>query len=99
MTRDDKRKIRVSFRKNRSTKARQNDWTKARDDDAADAVSSERLSGKGDLTRRRTVVTSAANADGLRVPVRCPIRTDEQRLKIPKSAGGAGGNDFELRAV
>jgi ribosome biogenesis GTPase len=64
--RDDKRKIRVSFRKNRTTRARKNDWTTAREDDAADAVSSERLSGKGDLTRRRTVVTSAANADGLR---------------------------------
>jgi ribosome biogenesis GTPase len=62
----DKRKIRVSFRKNRTTRARQNDWTKAREDDAADAISSERLSGKGDLTRRRTVVTSAGNPDGLR---------------------------------
>ncbi|HVJ69634.1 MAG TPA: ribosome small subunit-dependent GTPase A [Caulifigura sp.] len=66
MARDDKRKIRVSFRKNRNTRARQNDWTKAREDDAADAISSERLSGKGDLTRRRTVVTSADNPDGLR---------------------------------
>ena len=66
MARDDKRKIRVSFRKNRNTRARQNDWTKAREDDAADAISSERLSGKGDLTRRRTVVTSADNPGGLR---------------------------------
>jgi len=66
VARDDKRKIRVSFRKNRNTRARQNDWTKAREDDAADAISSERLSGKGDLTRRRTVVTSADNPDGLR---------------------------------
>jgi ribosome biogenesis GTPase len=66
VARDDKRKIRVSFRKNRTARARQNDWTTAREEDAADAVSSERLSGKGDLTRRRTVVTSASNADGLR---------------------------------
>jgi ribosome biogenesis GTPase len=66
VARDDKRKIRVSFRKNRTTRSRHNDWTKAREDDAADAINSERLSGKGDLTRRRTVVTSAENADGLR---------------------------------
>jgi len=66
VARDDKRKIRVSFRKNRNTRSRQNDWTKAREDDAADAVSSERLSGKGELTRRRTVVTSAGSAEGLR---------------------------------
>ncbi len=66
MPRDDKRKIRVSFRKNRTGRPRRNNWTKAGEDESADAVSSERLSGKGDLTRHRTVITSSDNPDGLR---------------------------------
>lgn len=53
---DEKRKIRVSFHKNRSARPRQNDWTRAEQDDAADTRSSERVSGKGELTRRRTVL-------------------------------------------
>ena len=65
MAGDDKRKIRVSFRKNRTGRPRHNNWIKTGDEDAADAVQSERLSGKGDLTRRRTVLSSD-NPDGLR---------------------------------
>ncbi len=66
MAGDDKRKIRVSFRKNRSGRPRRNDWTNAREEEAADARNSERLSGKGDLTRRRTVVTSSDAPEGMR---------------------------------
>jgi ribosome biogenesis GTPase len=58
----DKRKVRVSFRKNRTARPRRNDWTRALENDAADAVGSERLSGKGDLTRRRTIVTADGDA-------------------------------------
>ncbi len=53
------RKIRVDFRKNRSVRRRGGDLTRSHgaDPDAlADLATSERLSGKGDLTRRRTVV-------------------------------------------
>lgn len=54
-----KRKIRAEFRKGHQGKARRGDLTRelARDDRATDKfVSSERVSGKGDLTRKRTIV-------------------------------------------
>ena len=53
------RKLRVDLRKNRSTRRRTGDLTRAIDanpDHAADLAASERLSGKGELTRRRTVI-------------------------------------------
>ena len=54
-----KKKIRAAFRKNRTARARQGDLTRHYDgdDDAAhDTLSAERLSGKGSLARKRTVV-------------------------------------------
>ena len=66
------RKQRVEFRKNRSTRRRDGDLTRTLGDDpdaAADRATSERISGKGDLTRKRTVVAHdvEADIDGLRV--------------------------------
>jgi len=67
------RKLRVEFRKNRSTRRRGGDLTHALGSDpdhADDLVGTERISGKGELTRKRTVVTEATaadNADGLSV--------------------------------
>ena len=66
------RKQRVEFRKNRSTRRRDGDLTRTLGDDpdaAADRATSERISGKGDLTRKRTVVAHDVDADidGLRV--------------------------------
>jgi ribosome biogenesis GTPase len=55
------RKLRVEFRKNRSTRRRAGDLTRRLGGDldaAADHAASERISGKGDLTRKRTVVTT-----------------------------------------
>src|SRR3989304_8038141 len=55
-----KKKIRADFRKNRGVRARSTGWTKHfdRDDFSEDQiVRSERVSGKGDLTRRRTVLS------------------------------------------
>src|SRR3972149_4174371 len=55
-----KKKIRADFRKNRRVRARPKGWTKHfdRDDFSEDQiVRSERVSGKGDLTRRRTVLS------------------------------------------
>ena len=52
------RKIRIDFRKNRSVRRRGGDLTRSHGADPealADMAGSERLSGKGDLTRRRTV--------------------------------------------
>jgi ribosome biogenesis GTPase len=55
------RKLRVEFRKNRSTRRRAGDLTRRLGGDldaAADHAASERISGKGDLTRKRTVMTT-----------------------------------------
>jgi ribosome biogenesis GTPase len=52
-----KKKLRTSFRKNREVRTRQGDLTRqfeATDDDDL-SVRSERLSGKGELTRQRTI--------------------------------------------
>jgi ribosome biogenesis GTPase / thiamine phosphate phosphatase len=53
-----KKKIRADFRKNRTVRARTSDWTgRYRQHGFEDEAppQSERISGKGDLTRRRTV--------------------------------------------
>jgi len=53
------RKLRIEFRKNRSGRRRGGDLTRANDanpEALADQAAHERLSGKGDLTRKRTVV-------------------------------------------
>jgi ribosome biogenesis GTPase len=52
-----KEKFRAQLRKNRAPRARKTDWT--RDHDTArqqDASAEERLTGKGELSRRRTIV-------------------------------------------
>src|ERR1700733_8385195 len=55
-----KRKIRADFRKNRTTRQRSTDLTRRfeREDyeDQLDEPHQERISGKGELTRRRTIV-------------------------------------------
>ncbi len=59
-----KHKIRAAFRKNRAARARSDDWTRRFHSEGAeaqeDAVLDERISGKGDLTRKRTVMGAAA---------------------------------------
>jgi ribosome biogenesis GTPase / thiamine phosphate phosphatase len=62
-----KKKIRADFRKNRNVRARPVDWTRKFDTDSLsvdDSVRSERISGKGDLTRRRTVISEGLQAEG-----------------------------------
>lgn len=55
-----KRKIRADFRKNRAGRARSDEWTRRFHAEGADAqqdaVLQERVSGKGELTRKRTVL-------------------------------------------
>ncbi len=67
----DKRKVRVDFRKNREKTTRLGNLARQFEDDAGatksigDFVSGERVSGKGRLSRRRTIVTSeTGSADG-----------------------------------
>ncbi len=62
-----KRKIRANFRKNRATPQRSADLTRRfeREDyeDQADEPREERISGKGELTRKRTVVGTHADEE------------------------------------
>lgn len=60
------RKIRAEFRKNRGGKSRQSDLTRdyrAADEQTLDAEQRERVSGKGERTRKRTIMGEAAADD------------------------------------
>ena len=64
-----KRKVRVEFKKNRQNRARRNDLTRdvsGPDADLDALAASERLSGKGDLTRYRTVIVEEGEGGVLR---------------------------------
>ena len=78
MAKKKKQKQRVAFRKNREKRARQGDLTRdvemagedsERSAEIADLPTGERLSGKGDLTRNRTVITEAGEDGELRIEV------------------------------
>lgn len=58
------RKIRVDFRANRAKPAREKDWTRqAREagEEELDTLGTERVSGKGDLSRKRTIIAGDAD--------------------------------------
>ncbi|MGE0608982.1 MAG: ribosome small subunit-dependent GTPase A [Pirellulales bacterium] len=61
-----KKKIRTEFRKNRVPRKREGDWTRrfAADAEANDSVREERISGKGELVRKRTVVSASTSDAG-----------------------------------
>lgn len=62
-----KKKLRAEFRKNRAPRGRTGDWTRgyaAGGEGQEDVVQTERVSGKGELTRKRTVIgVEAADRD------------------------------------
>lgn len=63
---DKKNKLRADFRKNRQPRTRQNDLTREfnrQDEQLDESRSGERISGKGELTRKRTIVGSESAAD------------------------------------
>ena len=66
-----KKKFRAEFRKNRSSRARQPDLTRefhAGDERGEDRARQERVSGKGELSRRRVIIgEETSDADGLSV--------------------------------
>jgi len=65
MSNDKKNKLRADFRKNRQPRARQNDLTRdyaQQDRDLEESAGSERLSGKGELTRKRTIIGSESQS-------------------------------------
>jgi len=87
-----RRKQRVELRKNRSTRTRGGDLTRrvGRDPDAAaDLATGERLSGKGDLTRKRTVVVTQSPDDG---------RRDGLRVE-PAAAGTLRGRVLHVQGL
>lgn len=58
-----KRKVRANFRKNRNVRVRDNDLTREGDDAAQDAALRQSVTGKGELTRKRTVAGAEVVAD------------------------------------
>ena len=63
MAKPKKKKLRTEFRKNRTARARQGDLTRKFQTDEDDAARGERLSGKGELSRKRTVRGSQTDDD------------------------------------
>ena len=60
------KQVRANFRKRQNTRVRKRDFTREFEQDAeslGDQRTDERVSGKGDLTRKRTVAGSDANSD------------------------------------
>jgi len=61
-------KIRVTFRKNRAEKARVTDWTRKFDQHGFQEVApeqAERISGKGELAKRRTVIGTIQETESI----------------------------------
>ncbi len=59
-----KKKVRVSFRRNRAKRVRQSDWTQQAgdtEDNEIDADRDERVAAKGALSRRRTIMVDDAD--------------------------------------
>ena len=71
-----KRKIRAEFRKKHQSRTRQGDLTRGfrqAQDKFENAVESERISGKGELTRRRTVIGAEIDEDDAALSVRLDV--------------------------
>ncbi len=76
-----KKKIRADFRKNRGVRSRQTDWTRQfdRGEISEDKiVHSERISGKGELMRRRTILSEDVQPDDEN-PLGLQLSVDESR--------------------
>jgi ribosome biogenesis GTPase / thiamine phosphate phosphatase len=77
-----KKKSRVEFRKNRSPRARKTDWTRQFDEHRFDEQApehQERISGRGEAARRRTVRTAevAPEESGAEMPCDVHLDVDE----------------------
>lgn len=78
-----KDKIRAKFRKNRTVRARENDLTRKFEEDwfeEHDALLRERVSGKGDIARKRTVVGATMSGDDASLAVQPDVDTATSRL-------------------
>jgi ribosome biogenesis GTPase len=84
MSKKRKQKVRAEFRRRYGTRARSGDLTRrfAREqmDQPDDLVESERVSGKGELTRKRTVTGAEAASDETGLPVDLHV---DQETRLP----------------
>ena len=74
-----KKKIRAAFRKNRTVRTREKDFTRKFDEhgfEETDTALGERISGKGELTRHRTVIGAEADDDDTSLAVRLDVDRD-----------------------
>lgn len=89
------KKIRVEFRKNREAKARRNDLTRkvvGQEVDPESLQQGERVSGKGELTRHRTIVGLTEDAsDGVRLAV------DESKCLRGRVVAAIGANNCTVQ--
>ncbi|MEX0938791.1 MAG: ribosome small subunit-dependent GTPase A [Pirellulales bacterium] len=78
-----KKKIRTSFRKNRGVRTRDKNLTrdyKQHGFENSDVPTAERISGKGELTRKRTIVGSESDVDETGLPVQFDV--DKSRCQL-----------------
>ena len=71
-----KKKFRAEFRKNRTPRARKTDWTRQFDEHGFQEQApetEERISGRGEMNRHRTICTSDAAAElgNAEIPLTC----------------------------
>ncbi|HEY2148262.1 MAG TPA: ribosome small subunit-dependent GTPase A [Pirellulales bacterium] len=84
------KKLRAEFRKNRGARPRRGDLTRsfaADEDRTIDAPREERLTGKGDLTRKRTVVGELSDVDEAGFSVRREVTGASRRGRVLKVHG------------
>jgi ribosome biogenesis GTPase len=79
------RKIRIELRKNRGKRTRQSDLTRSDLDEIEDLQSRERLSGKGELTRFRTIVADSGESGA--IPLRDVDRENILRGRVLMAVG------------
>lgn len=79
------RKIRIELRKNRGKRTRQSDLTRSDLDEIEDLESRERLSGKGELTRFRTIVADSGESGA--IPLRDVGRENILRGRVLMAVG------------
>ena len=78
MAKRKKKKVRINFRKKHDGRTRTNDWTKRFGNESLDedkVLKTERVSGKGELSRKRTIVTEFDEND----------ESDQLTLSVDKS--------------
>ena len=95
MPKKQSKKLRVDFRKNRNNKARRNDITRAVESEGVDVDGldrSQRVSGKGDLTRKRTIV--GAHLEGEEIV----IDVDESKCRRGRVLAAIGSTQCTVQS-